>query len=104
MTLIVISLKLPAKVLYDTEQMESNVIPSCNSIISKGSVFPVMALTGRQLVRTTITVKELIGNGTFGRVYKAHLDNSEHLVALKQVDFDPNKMHIEARIMIYLKV
>ncbi|EDW13224.2 glycogen synthase kinase-3 beta [Drosophila mojavensis] len=94
-----------SKVFYITKQMESTVIPSCNSIISNGSVFKVMAYTrcGREPVRTTITVKELIGKGTFGRVYKAHLDKSERLVALKQVDFDPHLMEREPEIMNYLE-
>ncbi|XP_064541192.1 glycogen synthase kinase-3 alpha-like isoform X2 [Drosophila montana] len=96
--------KLPAKHLHESEQMESNLVSASNSIIPNGTVLRVMAYTrcGREPVRTTITINELIGKGTFGRVYKAQLDQSERLVALKQVDFDPYILEREPKIMNYL--
>jgi len=57
---------------------------------------------GRQssdAVLAKIDIKELIGSGSFGRVYKARLDDSEELVAVKQTIYNPKFCQREAEIM-----
>jgi len=50
-------------------------------------------------VLAKIDIKELIGSGAFGRVYKARLDDSEELVAVKQTIYNPKFCQREAEIM-----
>ncbi|XP_017071218.2 LOW QUALITY PROTEIN: glycogen synthase kinase-3 alpha [Drosophila eugracilis] len=46
-----------------------------------------------------IEIKELIGSGSFGQVYKAQLDDSEEMVAVKQTLYNPKVCQREAEIM-----
>jgi len=48
--------------------------------------------------RIKIDIKELIVSGAFGRVYKARLDDSEELVAVKQTIYNPWFCQREAEI------
>ncbi|ALC39477.1 Pk34A [Drosophila busckii] len=84
--------------------MELSNVNIPHYIIPLNSVFMSMAFTryGCEPVRTTITVHGLIGKGTFGRVYRARLDNSERWVALKQVFLDSYYMEREVEIMNHM--
>lgn len=50
-----------------------------------------------------IEVKDLIGSGSFGRVYQAHVNESEEIVAVKQTLYNPKLSQGEAEIMGQLK-
>ncbi|KMY90014.1 glycogen synthase kinase-3 alpha [Drosophila simulans] len=70
------------------------IIPK-NSVISSYAVSRLCSEPA--LVR--IEVKELIGSGSFGRVYRAHINESEELVAVKQTLYNPKLTQREAEIM-----
>ncbi|XP_016968507.3 glycogen synthase kinase-3 alpha [Drosophila biarmipes] len=70
-------------------------------IIPNDSVVTTYAI-GRlssEPVPVKIEIKKLVGSGAFGRVYQARLDNSEELVAVKQIIYNPNFCQREAEIM-----
>ncbi|XP_052854624.1 glycogen synthase kinase-3 alpha [Drosophila gunungcola] len=70
-------------------------------IIPNDSVVTTYAI-GRlnsEPVPARIEIKELIGSGSFGRVYKARLDDSDEVVALKQILHNPKFCQREAEIM-----
>ncbi|XP_034472021.1 protein kinase shaggy [Drosophila innubila] len=72
-----------------------------HSIIQSGTVYIAMCYTprGRQPVCASLTVNEPIGFGSFGRVYKARINQLNRVVALKQVLQKPCQMEDEVDIM-----
>ncbi|XP_017060400.1 glycogen synthase kinase-3 alpha isoform X2 [Drosophila ficusphila] len=49
-----------------------------------------------------IEIKHLVGSGAFGLVYKAKLDGTDEVVAVKQVQNNSRLCHKEAEIMVHL--
>ncbi|KAH8352318.1 hypothetical protein KR084_003440, partial [Drosophila pseudotakahashii] len=83
---------------WKRSSQQTNHIPL---IIPNDSVVMTNAI-GRlssEPVPTRIAIKELIGSGAFGRVYKAQMDDFEQLVAVKQTLYNPNFCQREAEIM-----
>ncbi|EDV58741.2 glycogen synthase kinase-3 alpha [Drosophila erecta] len=74
-------------------------------IIPKDSVVSSYAIgrLGSEPVPARIEIKELIGSGSFGRVYRAQLNGSEELVAVKQTLYNPRICQREAEIMGQLR-
>ncbi|XP_017013230.2 glycogen synthase kinase-3 alpha [Drosophila takahashii] len=70
------------------------IIPN-DSVITTNAICSLSS----EPVPTRIAIRELIGSGAFGRVYKAQLDDSEQLVAVKQTLYNPKFCQREAEIM-----
>ncbi|KAH8360911.1 hypothetical protein KR200_000025, partial [Drosophila serrata] len=75
------------------------------NVISNGSMVTTYARNrfNQEPTEIRIVIKALIGNGAFGRVYKAQLRNSEETVALKHSYYNARYQQREVEIMTQLE-
>ncbi|KAH8262127.1 hypothetical protein KR038_000230, partial [Drosophila bunnanda] len=90
--------KQPFKIV----RRENHNVPN---VISNDSMITTFANDrfNREPIQVRIVIKALIGNGAFGRVYKAQLSGSEEIVALKHCYYNAKYQQREVEIMTQLE-